>query len=143
MLRGQTGRVARPELPEVPLIGIVDDDIAMREAFEDFLHSAGLTCAIFPSAVDFLEVYAPGRFAAIITDLKMPGLDGLQLLERVQALGNAPPVIIVTSSRDMAARARAVEGGAAAYLTKPVASDGLLQLLDTLLEQGSPKRGLD
>ena len=119
-------------MPKMTLIAVVDDDVAMRDALGDCLLSAGLSYSLFASATDFLSDYAPGRYSAVITDLRMPGMDGLQLLERLQNLGSAPPVVVVTSSAQAQTRASALAKGAAAYLIKPVACDVLINIVQTL-----------
>jgi FixJ family two-component response regulator len=112
----------------------VDDDEAVREALSEFLEVTGLSTRTYACATAFLADYAPGRFDLLVSDLKMPGMDGIGLLRRLNALGARLPAIIVTSASDPATRARAIDQGALAWLTKPVADDVLLHLIVTVLE---------
>jgi two-component system, LuxR family, response regulator FixJ len=108
------------------MTAIVDDDEAVREALSDLLQVMGLAWRAFDRAESFLADYAPGRFDCLIADIKMPGMGGLELQQRLRALGAPIPVIIITSNTDPATRARALEAGAHAYLSKPVADEVLL-----------------
>ena len=83
--------------------------------------------------VSGLAAYAPGKFDCLVTDLHMPGLGGLELQQKLRALGSSIPVIVVTSAADSLSRSRAMEEGAFAYLTKPVGQDALLHHLTTAL----------
>ena len=112
----------------LPLIAIVDDDAAMREALGAILQVAGLSSRAYPSPAEFLDDYSQGRFGLVLTDLKMPGMSGFELLDELRALGTAPPAIIVTSSDGIGIRARAIECGAIACLTKPIKDDVLVGL---------------
>lgn len=116
-----------------PLIAIVDDDEAMREALGDLLQVAGYAGRTYPSAADFLDDYAPGRFDLVITDLRMPHIDGVELLRRLNASSAAPPALVITSSSDASTRERAIDNGAIECLTKPVEDDILLHLLSSAL----------
>ena len=115
------------------VIAIVDDDEAVREAFCDLLQVVGLQCRSFDRAEAFLDGYLSGIFGCVITDMRMPGISGLELLERIKAMDSAMPVIVVTSHWDPLIRSRTLEGGAHAFLTKPVAEDTLLQHLRSAL----------
>jgi FixJ family two-component response regulator len=120
-------------LPTTLPTAIVDDDQEVREALSDLLQVTGFAWQTFDRAETFLAGYAPGRFGCLIVDVKMPGMTGLELLQRLQAQGASPPVIIITSVTDSIARARAREFGAHAYLTKPVAEEVLLLHLRSAL----------
>jgi two-component system response regulator FixJ len=120
-------------LPRKPVVAIVDDYEAVRESLSDLLQVIGLSCRLFDSATSFLAAFAPGRFDCLITDVRMPGLSGVELCERLNALGSSMPVIIITSSIDERERARALEGGAFAWLTKPVGDDTILAYLSSAL----------
>jgi FixJ family two-component response regulator len=118
----------------MPIVAIVDDDKAMREAIFDLLQVEGLSARTFDSAAAFLADYAPDRFDCLITDVRMPGIDGLELQQKLRTLGSTMPVIVMTSSTDEATRVRALDGGATAYFTKPVADEVLLSQLRAALE---------
>jgi FixJ family two-component response regulator len=107
----------------------VDDDESIREALCDLLMVAGLACCTFDGAPAFLADQGARGVDCLITDVRMPGMSGLDLLERVRAGGSNLPVIVLTSVLDQSARARALELGAQAWLTKPVADDALLDQL--------------
>jgi FixJ family two-component response regulator len=111
----------------------VDDEEAIRDALSDLLLVMGYPCQAFDRAETFLAAYAPGLFDCLMTDIRMPGMSGLELLQRLKAAGSTMPVIVVTSITDPLIRSRALESGAHAYLTKPVAEDVLLQSLKTAL----------
>ncbi len=138
--------VRRPDRAEIakaaplfdPLtIAIVDDDDAMREALSELLQVFGLTCHAFDRAESFLSAHGSGSFDCLITDIRMPGIGGLELLRRLRSAGSTMPVIVVTSYTDPAVRERAMDCGACAYLTKPLADETLLQSLKSALgEEG-------
>ena len=77
--------------------------------------------------------YVPGRYGCLITDVRMPGHSGLDLLRWLRNAGSAIPVIIVTADADPTTRSRAMQGGALAYLIKPVSSETLLRHLQSAL----------
>jgi two-component system, LuxR family, response regulator FixJ len=116
-----------------PVIAVVDDEEAIRDALADLLLVMGYSCQTFDRAEAFLAAHTPNRFDCLITDIRMPGMSGLELLERLRADGSTLPVIVVTSFDDPLIRNRAIESGAHAYLTKPVTDDVLLQSLKTAL----------
>jgi len=116
-----------------PVIAVVDDEEAIRDALSDLLLVMGYSCQAFDRAETFLAADAPGRFDCLITDIRMPGMSGLDLLQHLQAAGSTMPVIVITSLTDPVTRSRALESGAHAYLTKPVTDDVLLQSLMTAL----------
>jgi FixJ family two-component response regulator len=120
-------------LPKVPLIAIVDDDPDVRQALGDLLHVAGLSARTYDGAAAFFDDYAPGRFDLVVTDLAMPGTDGIELLHRLRAMDDEIMAIVVTSSPDVATRAKAAAEGALACLGKPIDGDALLRLIGTAL----------
>jgi two-component system, LuxR family, response regulator FixJ len=116
-----------------PVIAVVDDEEAIRDALSDLLLVMGYSSQVFDRAEAFLAAYGTKRFDCLITDIRMPGMSGLDLLQHLQATGSTMPVIVVTSLTDPLTRSRALEGRAHAYLTKPVTDDILLQSLKTAL----------
>ena len=128
-------------MPKNPLVAIVDDDEAVREALSDLLLLVGLPCRLFDRASAFLADYAPGRFGCLVTDVRMPGMSGLELQACLCALGSSLPVIIITSIDDEDARLRALERGAYAWLAKPVANDELVLHLRSAMGFDDPVAG--
>jgi FixJ family two-component response regulator len=118
------------------VIAVVDDDEAVRQALSELLQVLSMACRTFERAEAFLAVYRPGEFDCLITDLRMPGMGGLELQRKLRALGSQMPVIIVTSASDPLSRSRAMEEGAFACLTKPVGGDVLLHYLTAALAAG-------
>ena len=97
-----------------------------------------MSCRTFDRADAFLSAYVPGQFDCLITDLRMPGMGGLELQRAVKALDASLPVIVVTSAVDAQSRSRALEQGVFAYLTKPVSGDVLLRQLTAALDRQLP-----
>lgn len=101
----------------------------MREALFELLQVAGLSARAYAGADAFLADYRPGEVDVLVTDVRMPGIDGLELQERVYRLAPSLPVVFVTGSSDPATRRRAIAAGAYAYLGKPI---GDVELMGTL-----------
>ncbi|UIJ45532.1 response regulator [Sphingomonas cannabina] len=115
------------------MIAIVDDDEAVREALFDFLQVEGLAACTFDCAAAFFTDMAVWGFDCVITDVRMPEIDGPELQRRLRAYGSSMPVIFITSSTEEATRARALREGATAWFTKPVDNEALLHTLRTVL----------
>lgn len=109
-----------------PVIAVVDDDEAMREALSELLRVLSLSCLTFDGAEPFLAANSSQPFDCLITDIRMPGMNGLELQQELNARGSTVPVIVVTSSTDPLIRSRALDGGAVAYLSKPVRDEVLI-----------------
>lgn len=112
-----------------PLVAVVDDDAAIREALSDLLHVLGLTSRSFQQAEAFLDAHVAGLFSGLITDLRMPGIGGLELLRRMKTLAPSMPVIVITSITDPAIHQAVKAHGALAILTKPIVSEDLIRYL--------------
>lgn len=123
-------------MSNAPLIAVVDDDEAIREALDDLLRSTGFRCQPFVSAEDFLAHADRADIACIILDVRMPGLSGLDLQERLNADGGHPPILFMTSYADHATRMRALGGGARDVLGKPVDGHVLIASLNSAMAAG-------
>jgi len=104
----------------------VDDDASVLKGIERLLRSAGFNAQVFASAQAFLDEYDHDVTGCIILDLAMPGLDGLQLQQRLIEKGGALPIIFLTGRGDIPTSVRAMKQGAADFLTKPVDDRELL-----------------
>ena len=111
---------------ETPVVSIVDDDESIRQALDGLLRSAGLAAAAFGSVEEFLRSEQLATTGCLILDLRMPGIDGLQLQQWLRAEGHRVPIIVLTAHGDDGARNRALAAGALAFLCKPFDADVLL-----------------
>ncbi|CDZ55220.1 response regulator transcription factor [Neorhizobium galegae] len=120
----------------VPTIAIVDDDQAMREALDDMVKSCGYESRLFSSAEEFLSLEQRDSIVCMLLDVKMPGLSGLELQALLNTEPPKPPIIFMTSYHDERTRSAAMEGGALAFLGKPVEFDCLIAALEKALGKG-------
>ena len=120
-------------MPGVPLISIVDDDDSLRNSLDNLIRSVGFRAQGFPSAEAFLSSNQVHDTACLILDVRLPGMNGLELQRRIVEANWRIPVIFITSHADGDARARALEAGAVAYLYKPFREEELLNAIDAAL----------
>jgi FixJ family two-component response regulator len=118
----------------VPIIAIVDDDDALRNSLDDLMRSIGFRTQGFPSAEAFLSSHQARDTACLILDVRMPGMNGLDLQREIVAADWRIPIIFITSHADDDARARALEAGAVAFLYKPFREEELLNAIDESLK---------
>jgi FixJ family two-component response regulator len=116
-----------------PLIAIVDDDASMRDTTKDFLESAGFEVAAFASAESLLESDELPRICCLVTDLRMPGMSGLELREQLRAARRDIPTILITAYADEHVRGQAARARVICCLAKPFAAEDLLACLQTAL----------
>jgi FixJ family two-component response regulator len=116
------------------MISIVDDDPSVRVALDGLVRSVGYRVATFASAEEFLQSDQVGETSCLISDVQMPGLDGLELQSALIARGNRTPLIFVTAYRDERVRHRALEAGAAGFLTKPIDETRLIEHLQSAVQ---------
>jgi FixJ family two-component response regulator len=122
-------------MPRVPLIVIVDDDDALRNSLDNLLRSVGFRAQGFASAEAFLRSDQARDTACLILDVRMPGMNGLELQRQMVAANWQTPIIFITSHADDDARAQALAAGAVAFLYKPCREDHLLHAIDAALKQ--------
>jgi FixJ family two-component response regulator len=122
-------------VPNAPVIAIVDDDDALRNSLDDLIRSIGFGTLGFPSAEAFLNSNRARAAACLILDVRMPGMSGLDLQQRIVAAKWQIPIIFVTSHADDDARLRALAAGAVAFLYKPFHEEELLNAIDAALKR--------
>jgi len=115
-----------PKLPRKPVIAIVDDDHAVREALTSLVRSLGYAAMAFECAEDLLKSRRRRSLSCVIADVQMPGMTGLELHNRLVASGEPIPTILITAFPDERGRERALQAGVTCYLTKPFSEDDLL-----------------
>ena len=115
------------------LIAAVDDDEAVRSAISSLVRSVGYRCVGFDSAEDFLESGGLSDTDCALLDIRMPGMNGLDLQSMLGEMKCKIPVIYVTASPDTELRERAFRQGAIAFLVKPFGDEDLLDAIDHAL----------
>jgi FixJ family two-component response regulator len=117
-----------------PLISVVDDDHSVRESLARLIRSVGFRVQLFESAEDFLGETAGRRADCLLLDVRMPGMNGLNLQRELSATDRDLPVIFITvHGSDGDARARAFGAGAVDYLLKPLKEEEVLKAIDAAL----------
>ena len=112
----------------------VDDDFRVRESIVRLMESAGYAPLVFPSAEALLESGALREAACVVTDVRMPGMDGLELHRRIKMVYPALPVILISARVDDKVRRRALADGAAGFLYKPFDGEEMLRAIDRAIE---------
>ena len=127
------------EAPGVTVF-VVDDHPSIRSALNRLLESVGLRCETFESGAGFLERLEPGATGCVLLDVRMPGLSGLEVQQRLLASGCDLPVILLTAYADVALTVRAMKAGAVEVLTKPFEEQPLLDAVQQALERERERR---
>ena len=105
---------------------------------KDLLDSAGLSAATFDSAESFLQSKGTCAIRCLIADMRMPGMTGLELHDRLAAAGTPIPTVLITAYPDERALVRALETGVICFLTKPFSAEDLLACIDLALRGRDP-----
>jgi two-component system response regulator HydG len=113
---------------------IVDDDVEMREALETLFSGEGHACELAPNAAAALEIFERQTFDVVISDVRMDGMDGLELLDRVKRSHPALPFIIITAAGAIPQAVDAIKRGAFEYVVKPCDADDLRRIVTGALE---------
>jgi len=120
-------------MSNLSLISVVDDDTSVRESLQCLIRSFGFAVEAFASAEEFLNSDHLPSTRCMILDVRMPGMNGLELQRRVAASHREVPVIIITAHGDEAARSQALKNGAVDYLLKPFREEALLHAIHAAL----------
>lgn len=117
----------------IPIVAAVDDDFRVRESMESLLESAGYAPVVFSSAEEFLDSGAVAAAACLITDVRMPGMDGIELQRRIKLQRPTLPIILMSAHHNAEIRRTAIEEGALAFLYKPFDATDLLKIVHSAL----------
>lgn len=120
----------------VSLVHVVDDDPAMRDSVGFLLDTAGFEVALYEAGSRFLETLAKPAAGCVLTDIRMPGIDGLELLRRLRAMGHTLPVVMMTGHGDVPLAVEAMKLGACDFIEKPFDDEALIQALRSASESG-------
>jgi FixJ family two-component response regulator len=132
-----TGRLIanRVKAEATPIVFIVDDDLSVRRTTERLVRTAGFNVQAFTSGREFLRIPRPEGPACLILDVRMPGLDGMQLQKELAQSGINIPIIFITGHGDIPMSVRAMKAGAVEFLTKPFRSRSLLEAIHSAIER--------
>lgn len=118
---------------------VIDDDEAMRDSLEFLLNSVDFEVTLFDSAQAFLDAMPALEFGCVVSDVRMPGIDGIEMLRRLQTLQSRLPVIIMTGHGDVPLAVEAMKLGAVDFLEKPFEDDLLIAMVDSGLKRAEPE----
>lgn len=117
---------------------VIDDDAAMRDSLNFLLDSAGFGVTLFDNAQSFLHALPGLAFGCVVSDIRMPGLDGIELLKRMKAQHSPFPVVIMTGHGDVPLAVEAMKLGAIDFLEKPFEDDRLTTMIESAIRQAEP-----
>ncbi len=120
----------------ISLVHVVDDDPAMRDSVGFLLDTAGFEVALYEAGSRLLETLAKPAAGCVLTDIRMPGIDGLELLRRLRAMGHTLPVVMMTGHGDVPLAVEAMKLGACDFIEKPFDDEALIQALRSASERG-------
>jgi two-component system response regulator FixJ len=117
---------------------VIDDDEAMRDSLNFLLDSAGFGVTLFDDAQAFLDALPGLAFGCIVSDVRMPGLDGIELLKRMKAQQSPFPILIMTGHGDVPLAVEAMKLGAVDFLEKPFDDERLTSMIESTIRQAEP-----
>src|SRR5499427_2017181 len=117
---------------------VIDDDEAMRDSLHFLLDSSGYQVRLFDTATSFLEALPKLEFGCVVSDVRMPGIDGIELLKRMKAANSMFPILIMTGHGDVPLAVEAMKLGAVDFLEKPFEDDRLTAMIDSAIRQAEP-----
>jgi two-component system response regulator FixJ len=122
-------------MPDKGKVYVIDDDEAMRDSLNFLLDSANFNVTLFESALRFLDALPGLEFGCVVSDVRMPGLDGIELLKRMKAGHSSFPIVIMTGHGDVPLAVEAMKQGAVDFLEKPFEDDRLIAMIETAIRQ--------
>lgn len=117
----------------IPVVAAVDDDFRIRESLASLLESAGYAPVVFSSGEELLGSGTLAKATCVITDVRMPGMDGLELQRRIKLERPTLPVILISAHHDADVRKKAIDEGAVDVLYKPFDATDLLKIIQSAL----------
>lgn len=123
-----------------PKVFIVDDDAAVRRSIRMLIRTIGIEAEAFASAKDFLDAYDPKQPGCLVLDVRMPGMSGLELQEKLRDMNANLPIIFVTAHGDVPMAVNAMRSGAVDFIQKPFRDQELIDRVQQALEQDARSR---
>ena len=124
----------------MPKVHIVDDDAAIRDSLDWLFRSRGVACATWPSAEKFLAAWRPDLAGCLLLDIRMSGMSGLALFDRLKAIGCPLPVIFLTGHGDVPSAVAAIKKGARDFVEKPFNDNDLVDRVLAALAEDDRRR---
>ena len=131
---GEGKEMNENKLPEDIVVSIIDDDISVRRSTRRLLRSSGFRAEAFASAEEFLESKSTAKTACLILDLRMPGMNGLELQRRLSQNGHRVPIIFLSAQASEEDERSALSAGAVHFLRKPISKEALLNAIRDAVE---------
>ena len=125
-------------MPDERKVYVIDDDAAMRDSLNFLLESADFSVVLFETAQNFLDALPGLAFGCVVSDVRMPGIDGIELLKRMKAGHSVFPILIMTGHGDVPLAVEAMKLGAVDFLEKPFEDDRLIGMIDAAIRQAEP-----
>jgi FixJ family two-component response regulator len=123
-----------------PTIFVVDDDAAVRDALKLLLRSVGQPVETFASAQEFLDGYSEDRPGCLVLDIRMPGMSGLELQQKLNEKHSILPIIFITGHGDVPMAVEAMQAGAVDFIQKPFRDQDLIDRINQALEKDNNNR---
>ena len=123
-----------------PIVFVVDDDPSVRRAIKRLVESVGLRVELFGSATEFMASDRPDVASCLITDIRLPGISGLDFHRELVKANHEIPTIFITAHGDIPMTVRAMKAGAVEFLTKPFRDQDLLDAIQVALERACARR---
>ena len=130
-------------MPSEPTVHVIDDDEAMRDSLSFMLDAAGLRSRTWETALDFVASLDGAERGCIVTDIRMPEMTGLQLVDRLKAANHHDPVIVITGHADVPLAVEAMKAGVKDFIEKPFDNQRLLTAVRSALAQTSDGAGAE
>jgi two-component system, LuxR family, response regulator FixJ len=137
---GSQAHEGRKTMGTTPTVFVVDDEPIIRSSLQRLIESVSLKVETFAAANEFLEAYEVGAPGCVVLDVRMPGISGLDLQERMAERGIDIPIIFITAYGDVPMAVRALKAGAVDFLQKPFNNQTLLDCVQEAIEQDAQAR---
>src|SRR5262249_41287024 len=135
----RTSLVDRPKLTDT-VVAVIDDDASVGAALKELIESVGIEVRLYPSAHAFLEARIPEDTGCLVLDVRLPGISGLKVQEKLAGTGVCVPIVFITGHGDIEMAVQALKAGAIDFLTKPFRSQDLINAVSVGLERDRVRR---
>jgi two-component system response regulator FixJ len=125
-------------MAEKTRVYVIDDDEAMRDSLNFLLESSGFDVTLFDNAQNFLAALPTLPFGCVVSDVRMPGIDGIELLKRMKASHGSFPILVMTGHGDVPLAVEAMKLGAVDFLEKPFEDERLIAMIETAIREAEP-----